>query len=621
MNKLAAKNLPEKSLLIFVRPVLYILFSLLIFESVGGSNSFFDDFGGSQATDVCGDGVKQASEECDYANLSSQNVSCSVNGHEGVKSCNHLCRFSLCKLFPYCGDGVLNQPTEECDPPEETSFENVSLIRYCNNQCKYELIETNNSSNNTGTNETIEETGSISKSTSPDWWVNSGAYFIKEGGVGKTVQGELPLGHKWQIEYANSNPVDTDNGTHPQNIFRLFTRTKWQNLRQEAYFKVVKDQLSSSPNRAAYNGLVLVNRYIDSNNFYYAGLRVDGAASIKKKFGGTYYTLGSKKIFSGTYNKNTNPNLLPKNTWIGIRNDIKNNSDGTVNISLYMDNGRTGNWQLLLSAKDTSATGGGVIGGEGYGGFRTDFIDIEFDDYKMLEFAINLSNQTNVSNTTPLNFSGGIVSLNFDDGYLSVYKNAIPILNAAGLKSTQFINSVTMKNNLAGYMNTTHVLALWNGGHEIGGHTRTHAHLFSLSEQQQRTEIINGTLELRNLGMLPADVFAYPFNEHDSTIEAIAAEIHIAARTTEGNYNTKTTNKYLLKSRGVDVDISASQVKGWIDTALANKQWLVLVFHKIENTTDFYSTTPQTFSQIVDYLVQKNVTVVTMKQGIAWMSS
>ena len=33
----------------------------------------------------------------------------------------------------------------------------------------------------------------------------------------------------------------------------------------------------------------------------------------------------------------------------------------------------------------------------------------------------------------------GLVSINFDDGYQSMYDNGLPILDAAGLKSTQYI--------------------------------------------------------------------------------------------------------------------------------------------------------------------------------------
>lgn len=197
------------------------------------------------------------------------------------------------------------------------------------------------------------------------------------------MQGSLPAGSKWQRTYAASNPLDTDNGFHPQNILRLVTRSKWQDFRQEAYFRITRDQLSRSPNREGHNGLLLFNRYQDGQNLYYTGVRVDGNAVIKKKINGRYYTMAFRKIYPGTYNRSSNPNLLPKDTWIGLRSEVVNNSNGTATIKLYVDNGRTGKWTLAAEAVDNGKSYSEVIRAPGYGGIRTDFMDIEFDDYRM----------------------------------------------------------------------------------------------------------------------------------------------------------------------------------------------------------------------------------------------
>lgn len=228
----------------------------------------------------------------------------------------------------------------------------------------------------------LQEAESQQESSSPYWWLNSGARLIISNGTGKTIQNELSPNDKWRLIYLSSNPIDTDNGYHPQNLFRLITRSKWQNSQEIAYFRIIRDQLSSSPNRDAYNGLLLMSRYQDGNNLYYSGIRVDGNAIIKKKINGVYYTLASKKTFSGTYNKLLNPNLLPKNTWIGLKIQI-NNTNGKVYIKLYMDKNRTGNWTLIAEAIDDGKYGSPLLN-EGYAGIRTDFMDVEFDDFRMI---------------------------------------------------------------------------------------------------------------------------------------------------------------------------------------------------------------------------------------------
>jgi len=223
----------------------------------------------------------------------------------------------------------------------------------------------------------VEETGSMSESKDMNWWVNSGGYFDAISSRAYTARGDLPPGSYWQKAYATSTPTDTDGGLHPQNIFRLLTRTKWQNFSQHAYFQVLKDNLSLSSNRNASNGLLLFNRYQDGDNLYYTGVRVDGALVIKKKVRGTYTTLGYKKYFAGTYNKTTNPNLLPKFKWIGVKSEVTNLADGKNNIKLYLDVGWTGVWSLVLEATDSEPS----LNSAGYGGIRTDFMDVEFDGF------------------------------------------------------------------------------------------------------------------------------------------------------------------------------------------------------------------------------------------------
>jgi len=230
----------------------------------------------------------------------------------------------------------------------------------------------------------LQESAAESLSSSPYWWVNSGAKLNLSNGRGKTIQNSLASNDKWRLLYLASNPIDTDNGYHPQNIFRLIFRSKWQNFQQSIYFKINKDQLSPSPNRDVHNGLLLISRYQNGDNLYYAGVRVDGEAIIKKKLNGQYYTLESKKIFSGIYNRTSKPSLLPKNKWIGLKTQI-NNSNGKVNIKLYTDIGWTGNWSLILETTDNNLDYGLVIFNEGYTGIRIDFMDVEFDDYRLLK--------------------------------------------------------------------------------------------------------------------------------------------------------------------------------------------------------------------------------------------
>jgi hypothetical protein len=230
----------------------------------------------------------------------------------------------------------------------------------------------------------LEEGGSEAESKSPYWWVNSGGALIIEGGTGETMQGEAELFSRWRLRYLFSNPRDTDGGAHPQNIFRLITRSVWRDVEEEVYFRILADNPSRSANRGESNGVLLFSRYADDDNLYYAGVRVDGAAVIKKKIKGVYYTMAYAKIFEGSeYDREKQESLLPENTWVGLRSTVKDEKNGETHIRLFIDRGRKGMWDTVLEATDGKGVYGEDVIREGRGGIRTDFMDVEFDDYRI----------------------------------------------------------------------------------------------------------------------------------------------------------------------------------------------------------------------------------------------
>ena len=233
----------------------------------------------------------------------------------------------------------------------------------------------------------LKESGSMQESSSPYWWLNSGGRMFINNSRGETIQGEVSSNF-WKNAYEKANPEDTDDGSHPQNIFRLLTKTKWANTRQEVYFQINKINVSLSPNRNESNGILLMSRFLNVDNFYYAGVRVDGHAVIKKKKNGVYYTMAEEKFFESdaSYGVNTNPNLIPGARWIGIRVDTHNDNAEGVSISLFVDKTSDGSWQRVLSAHDNgNIYGGDAILEPGLMGIRTDFIDASFDDYKIIQ--------------------------------------------------------------------------------------------------------------------------------------------------------------------------------------------------------------------------------------------
>jgi len=228
----------------------------------------------------------------------------------------------------------------------------------------------------------------------------------------------------------------------------------------------------------------------------------------------------------------------------------------------------------------------------------------------------------NVSVTQKAAFKGvfttGAVSLRFDDGWQSQYDNAIPKMQASGFHGTFYIVTQQLSDNgFSGYMSKAEIQKLFSFGEEIGAHTRTHPDLTTLSASQQQTEIQGSRQDLLSWNVGQILSFAYPYGAYNATsIQTVKnAGFTSGAATIDGDV-TPTSDPYQLEHHEIQNTTTLAQVQSWIDEAATKKLWLILTFHRVDQNCDQYCTTPQEFGQIIDYLAQKNIPVVTVSQGL-----
>jgi peptidoglycan/xylan/chitin deacetylase (PgdA/CDA1 family) len=213
----------------------------------------------------------------------------------------------------------------------------------------------------------------------------------------------------------------------------------------------------------------------------------------------------------------------------------------------------------------------------------------------------------------PTSFPAGIVSINFDDGWISSYTTALPIIEAANLPATFYIISSYF--GKSAYITVPDMLALQSAGEEIGDHTKTHPNLTRLSADEMQDEIIGSMAQLKADGVHSITTFAYPYGAHNEETNATVLQAgYIAARTIDNGMNDPQSNPHLLLAREVTDTISVAEVEQWINEANARNEWLILVFHQLNPTLlprDPYSWPTSDFQTIVDYLVRNHITVMT----------
>jgi peptidoglycan/xylan/chitin deacetylase (PgdA/CDA1 family) len=158
-------------------------------------------------------------------------------------------------------------------------------------------------------------------------------------------------------------------------------------------------------------------------------------------------------------------------------------------------------------------------------------------------------------------------------------------------------------------------------GHEIDAHTRTHPHLTWLSHDDMVSEVAGSKSDLEALGMSPV-TFAYPFNDFNDDVEQAVKDAGFqGARSARQGFNNRYTDPFALLDQHVESSVTIDQVQGWIDQAIADKTWLILEVHDVDESGSQYSITPEMLDQIIAYVQSSGISVVTNSQGLTAMGT
>ena len=115
------------------------------------------------------------------------------------------------------------------------------------------------------------------------------------------------------------------------------------------------------------------------------------------------------------------------------------------------------------------------------------------------------------------------IIITFDDGDISVYETAFPIMQKYGLIGVAYIVGNYMDTD--GYMTVGQIKKLAAAGWEIGSHSRSHRDLTRLRVPVQRQEIYQARRELEKATGVQALTFAYPFGFMN---DSVGSQVHAA---------------------------------------------------------------------------------------------
>jgi peptidoglycan/xylan/chitin deacetylase (PgdA/CDA1 family) len=123
------------------------------------------------------------------------------------------------------------------------------------------------------------------------------------------------------------------------------------------------------------------------------------------------------------------------------------------------------------------------------------------------------------------------IVVSFDDGYLSHYTHARPVLKAVGWPG---VLNLEIDNVRPGDLTARQVRALIADGWEVDSHTITHPDLRVLTDSELRRELAGSRAHLRRRFGVRADYFCYPAGHFDArVVAAVKAAGYRAATTTQ----------------------------------------------------------------------------------------
>jgi peptidoglycan/xylan/chitin deacetylase (PgdA/CDA1 family) len=211
-----------------------------------------------------------------------------------------------------------------------------------------------------------------------------------------------------------------------------------------------------------------------------------------------------------------------------------------------------------------------------------------------------------------------VVTFTFDDGFETDYVVARPVLDRYHFPATAYV--IPSMVGGADRLNLTQLKDLQDlNGWDIASHSYSHSNLTSIPASEIENELLLSKQFLTNNGFANAAVhFAYPYGEFDNgDLKSQVQKYYKTARTAEGAFETlPPSDPYRLRAMVVTNSTTPADVSEQVQSAIANGDWLILVFHRIveSDADEAFKYPVSDFATIVDDVASRGVDVMTISQ-------
>lgn len=202
------------------------------------------------------------------------------------------------------------------------------------------------------------------------------------------------------------------------------------------------------------------------------------------------------------------------------------------------------------------------------------------------------------------------VVLVFDDGWLTQYTNALPILQQYGFNASFAIIPGYMEGEYPAYMSWDNVVDLEAKNFDIVSHSLNHLHLDAVDNSTLYSEVVGSKLLLSEYG-INTNVFVYPYGEgiDNNTVRDVVTQNYAIARgTNEAQVSLLSYDKYDLNAYAITSNTTIAKFATY-----TNHQLTIIFYHQIDpSITDPSIVSPAQFIEEMQYLKDHGYIVATL---------
>lgn len=145
----------------------------------------------------------------------------------------------------------------------------------------------------------------------------------------------------------------------------------------------------------------------------------------------------------------------------------------------------------------------------------------------------------------------------FDDGYISVYQNAFPLMQKYGFVGVFYVLGQNFSD--PDFVNADQLREMAAAGWEIGSHSMTHSHL-PQNHETLNLEVVESKRRLEAFIGVPIQSFAYPFGEFDEKVVNKVAAYYTSAVALGLLYENGPGNIYAIRRIEIRYEYSLEDI-------------------------------------------------------------